>query len=273
MFGAVADRRNRPDFPTRRRRVVLGPSTRRCPRMRKVIVTSVAALLTAAVVLVITQQTRADDTVDAPAPGSVAADWVDGEPVWVVHDETGDVSVLDAVNPHSRFGVDELVGWCESSGWFEAGGDGSRFDGQGRYAFGPVPHGLVTYDVVRVGDGRARVGQPREPSPRGEAYDDPVGPHCGYSLDQSQHPVARYHPVEGSGRELFEGVVVAGDKGEAFFCSREDVVDGRCPDDALVVPEITSLPDAGLLRGSFLARQYDDTLRDVVYLPDGYQSP
>src|SRR5687767_9947823 len=58
---------------------------------------------------------------------SVSSAWAAGEPVWVIHSGE-DVVVLNAVNPHPWWGIDELVGWCESVRGLQSWWDGSRFD-------------------------------------------------------------------------------------------------------------------------------------------------
>lgn len=237
--------------------------------MRRVVFAATATLIVVALAaFALTRAAGAEDTVVVGPPGSVRAEWVDDRPVWVTVDDAGQVLVLDAVNPHPWNGMQELVGWCESSGWFQAWWDGSRFDGRGRYAFGPAPHDLPRYDVVEtVGDGRARLGDKVVPPSRSHTDDEPDGPHC-HGDGSGGLSTAEFHPIKGSGRQLFEGVVVADPDGQAVFCP-EPTTEGQCPDDALSVPGVSSFPDIGL-RGVFLARQEDGELRDVIYPPEGY---
>lgn len=231
-------------------------------------------LLSVAVVLGVWAATSRgpDDAVAVGPPGAVTAEWVDGDPVWVVHDEDAGVVVLDAVNPHPWNGMDELVGWCERSGWFEAWWDRSMFDAGGRYIFGPAPHDLPRYDVAEtLQDGRVRLGNMVVPPDRSHSDDEPDGPSCdGDGGGGSGHfppQRASYHPVEGSGREPFEGALVAGADGVARFCA-DPGVPPSCPEGSPTVPQVGDLRDR-VMRGSFLARDDDGVLRDVIYLPEG----
>lgn len=202
-------------------------------------------------------------------PTSVSPEWVEGAPVWIKVDDSGDVTIFDAVNPHPMYGLDELVGWCESSGWFQAWWDGSRFDGHGRYAFGPAPHDLPRYEIAAttLTDRRVRVGERVVPPGRSATDDEPDGPHC--HGDGSGAPsTAEFHPVAGSGRELFDGAVVPGPDGVARFCAQPEMT-RSCPAGSPTVPQAESLPENGI-RGLFLAREDDSVLRDVIYLPEGY---
>lgn len=232
-----------------------------------------AALLATAVVLGVwvVASSAPDDTVAVGSTGSVTADWVDRHPVWVVHDGSGGVLVLDAVNPHPWNGMSELVGWCERSGWFEAWWDRSMFDAAGRYIFGPAPHDLPRYEIAENLDGRVRLGGKVVPRERSRSGHEPDGPSCDGDGGGSGHfppQRAAYHPVEGSGRELFEGALVAGPDGVARFCA-DPGVPASCPEGSPPVPQVADLGDR-VMRGTLLARDDDGVLRDVVYLPDGY---
>lgn len=99
---------------------------------------------------------------------------------------------------------------------------------------------------------------------RSRTSDDAPGSHCIGGEGGS----ARFHEVEGSGRELLEGMVVTGDDSTARFCTELET-DGSCPDGSPAVPEVHDLGDQ-VLRGSFLARTASDSLTDVIYLPAGY---
>ena len=94
----------------------------------------------------------------------------DGQPVLVVHAEDGTVTVAHGVAPHSG----EPLAWCPRSQIFVEPIGAARFDAEGRYAFGPAPAGLVTFDADVVGD-VVRVGARREPLPRWVAPAHPVG--------------------------------------------------------------------------------------------------
>ena len=94
----------------------------------------------------------------------------DGQPVLVVHAEDGTVTVVHGIAPHSG----EPLAWCPRSQIFVEPIGAARFDAEGRYAFGPAPAGLVTFeaDVVR---GVVGVGARRDPLPRWVAPAHPLG--------------------------------------------------------------------------------------------------
>lgn len=130
-----------------------------------------------------------------PPAGSVTADFVDGHPVFVVHDAEGTIRVLDAVDPHSPAGFVKVLAWCRSSGRFEDLWHGSRFDRTGAYLGGPAPTGLAAYPVVRREHDRVVVGS-REAAPArwagGRGGTEPAGPAC----DERTALYAPGHPVD-----------------------------------------------------------------------------
>jgi hypothetical protein len=73
----------------------------------------------------------------------------------------------------------EPVRYCASSGWFEDPAHGSKFDGLGRYALGPAPHGLDRL-AVRLVDGVVWVDPAAVSTgpPRGTATIPPSGRFC-----------------------------------------------------------------------------------------------
>lgn len=212
----------------------------------------------------------ADTTLPVGPAGSASPEWVDGVPVWVKVDEAGAATVFDAVNPHPFNGLDELVGWCESSGWFQAWWDGSRFDGDGRYAFGPAPHDLVSYRTEVVDGQRVRLGERVIPEGRSHTDDEPDGAHC-HGDGSGGLTTAEFHPIDGSGRDVFEGALVPGQDGVVRFCASPAGVPPSCPDGSPSVPQASAVGDRGL-RGLFLANEQDGVLEEVIYLPQGYQA-
>ncbi len=69
-------------------------------------------------------------TFDVPAPGDVAAEWLDdGTPVFVSNDRALELSVVSAYDGHRPYGVSSsLVWWCESAGVFEGPRSGGIYD-------------------------------------------------------------------------------------------------------------------------------------------------
>jgi hypothetical protein len=117
-----------------------------------------------------------------PDAGSVSADFVDGHPVFVVHDDDGAVRVLDAVSPHAPTGLTKVLAWCATSSLFEDLWHGSSFDRHGHYLGGPAPTGMAAYEVSAVDRGRMTVGERQEAPARGGARPEPSfvpGPNCG----------------------------------------------------------------------------------------------
>lgn len=122
------------------------------------------------------------DLADIPA-GSTHATFVDGHPVFVVHDEDGDVRVLDAVSPHRWDEFTKVLAWCETADGFEDLWHGSRFDRDGGYLAGPAPTGMAPYDLERR-DGQVILGDRLAAPARSEPLDPgegstPGGPSCG----------------------------------------------------------------------------------------------
>jgi hypothetical protein len=113
-----------------------------------------------------------------PERGDVAAEFVNGHPVFVVHDDDGQVRVLDAVDSHEPHGMLKVLAWCRTSHVFEDLWHASRFDSQGRWIGGPAPTGMAPYQVLAVTDRHVVVGD-RLPAPaRARERDLPRGPSC-----------------------------------------------------------------------------------------------
>lgn len=121
-----------------------------------------------------------------PAPGEVAPDHANGRPVFVVHEESGDVRVLDAISPHdSNPAAMKVLAYCSTSQWFDDPWHGSKFGRNGAWAGGPAPHGLAEHEVIEVTDDTVVVGGLRSAPPRGALHpDEPAGPDCGDTATQ-----------------------------------------------------------------------------------------
>jgi hypothetical protein len=118
-------------------------------------------------------------TLALPAVGEVAAVFVEGDPVFVVHDDDGDVRVLDAVDAHLPDDPKVLV-YCADAGTFEDLRHGSRYTRRGGWIGGPAPTGMAAYEIVERTDGQVVVGERGDPPAREDADLDGlvVGPSC-----------------------------------------------------------------------------------------------
>lgn len=116
-----------------------------------------------------------------PAPGGVQPDHANGRPVFVVHDETGEVRVLDAISPHdSDPTAMKVLAYCATSAWFVDPWHGSTYGRNGAWAGGPGPHGLAAHEVLEMTDDSVVVGGLRSAPARGQLRpDEPAGPDCG----------------------------------------------------------------------------------------------
>jgi hypothetical protein len=180
-----------------------------------------------------------------PPSGSVSAQFLDGSPVFVVHHEAGDVSVLDAHSPHLG---NKLLAWCQDGRAFIDVQHGSAFDEHGRYTSGPAPGGMTPHDVEVVA-GEVEAGARRPAPPRGSDTDPSSTDACW--TEYGRLPPAEYLAHHAGGDAVTpEQAVAAGD-------AQEVAVDGllerigdrpprlcgdpaprglpRCPSDAPVV--------------------------------------
>jgi hypothetical protein len=114
-----------------------------------------------------------------PAAGEVAAAFVHGDPVFVVHDEDGEARVLDAVDPHDP-GERKVLAYCRDGNAFEDLRHGSRFTREGHWLAGPAPTGMAAYEIVARDDEQVTIGELGEPPAREDADLDGVviGPSC-----------------------------------------------------------------------------------------------
>lgn len=98
---------------------------------------------------------------------------VDGQPVFVITDLDGAVSVVAAVSTHLP---GDPMGWCPESRTIEDVPHGGRFDVKGRYVSGPGTSDLGTYTVEIDGSSLVVL-----------SYIEPVGrsgiPHPGMTGD------------------------------------------------------------------------------------------
>lgn len=112
------------------------------------------------------------DYLPVPESGRVSAQFVDGHPVFVVHDPDGRVRVLDAVSPHGPF--PKVLAWCQSSELFEDLWHGSVFNRTGKWLTGPAPTGMAAYEVLRRDEDRLVVGESGSAPPRPASETSPL---------------------------------------------------------------------------------------------------
>jgi hypothetical protein len=87
------------------------------------------------------------DVVNVPPRGDTSPAFLaDGHPVFVMHFADGGVVVLDALSPHTQFGIRQIAVWCSTKPYFLTWPDGSFFDRSGGWEAGaPAPPGLRSY--------------------------------------------------------------------------------------------------------------------------------
>lgn len=225
--------------------------------------------------------------VPLPPPGqAVPAFLGDGLPVFVVHDPTGAVHVLDARNPHRNAPWWKLVGWCPSSQVFEDPWHGSRFGPDGGWFGGPSPRGLAAF-AATVRGGVVEVGSrgdepPRTPDPH-DVY-EPQGPSC---MGVSGHDAVRAGLVAhdallpgrlpwlpdavraGRGRWLPARGAVVQRAGSVVMCSASSAEPPRCEDE-IAWPHGAGFSADGVAwhgaRGRFLVLAEGGRVRDLAVL-------
>ncbi len=100
-------------------------------------------------------------TARIPPIGQVAAARLqDGHPVFVVHHQTGEISVLDAFSTHVPYGIFKMVAWCPEARIFEELATGSLYDEWGQRSEGPPrpEWSSSTGGWARAGGSRSEAG-------------------------------------------------------------------------------------------------------------------
>lgn len=220
------------------------------------------------------------ETLPLPPAGQARAEMLaDGTPIWVVHEQGGEVMVLDARSPHDAWGLTALVQWCPSTGFIDA--RGNRFDARGRYLGGPPPTGLIPFEV-EVRAGRVEVGDALAPPSRDEAGESSPAGTCG-DAEQVQVPhdlggtsaAEDLSPTDGALR-LVEAALIVSDAGPVL-CPASASLSGEppsCPE-AVPAPSIDPgyLPARtwNVLEGRMLVTIDDrPAATEVVLLGDAY---
>lgn len=230
---------------------------------------------------------------EVPAVGDAAPQILaDGTPVWVVHHEDGEISVVDASSAHRPFGARSLIGWCAPSRRFQEGQHGSVYDERGHKQGGPAPRNLDTYKVTPIDGGSAiEVGQLTAGAPRGDAAEGPPvvapepGPNC---LDDDGSFVPGYNPGSTELHQFdVDDALPASEAPDssnenlllfqsATLLLRQDTPTVACSPtlplpacDGPVAPDLQLPPQrqgTATLTGPFLARVDDGRLFDVTFV-------
>lgn len=72
-----------------------------------------------------------------------------GYPIFIVRNDDGGLSVIDAISPVRKWGIGHPLSWCPATRTFEDNISGSSFDEYGNYLAGPAPSGLRRFATVR----------------------------------------------------------------------------------------------------------------------------
>lgn len=158
---------------------------------------------------------QGSNTLDVPPRGEASPEFLaDGRPVWVVHHRDDSVSVVDAFSTHRPFGIEELVGWCQSGHYFYELAHGGSFNDHGQYLDGP-PSADLAYYQTEVMDGRIRVGSIVIPRTRSEhPRDGWQGGSCDSPGAAPGYPPLRVHHIPTSAESASPAAAVrAGPKG------------------------------------------------------------
>lgn len=108
-----------------------------------VVILVITGWLVATTLLAPADQTNAS-VVRIPPLGAVAAvRLTDGRPIFVVHHETGQITVLDGFSTHVINGVYKTLAWCPEARIFSDMAHGSRYDEWGVREGGPAPTGMI----------------------------------------------------------------------------------------------------------------------------------
>lgn len=222
-----------------------------------------------------------DGWLPVPEVGEVTAAYrEDLTPVFISHPADGEVLVLDAIDPHRAFDIDDLAGFCRSSGWFEAYHSGSRWNAWGDWMGGPAPSGLAAYPMEVDADGsRVRITGELQPAPdrdapRGEGP-GPIGPACFDLAEEPADLVAHRPPPSPptltadeipAERWVWATLVLGGEAGDIRVCDP----DGTCGSDAPRVTFSTGQPGTQVERAPvvYLARLEADGRVRILHAAD-----
>lgn len=230
-----------------------------------------------------------EGALELPPRGEVRPEWLaDGTPVFVVHHDDGQISVVEAVSTHNPTGLNKVVGWCASSRTFDDSWHASQWDAHGSYFSGPAPTGLPTYTVQRDGDTVRAQGR-NAPSTRAPHSDAPpptrAGPDCSWGegagtrlkpedrtfhdVDDAPLPVRPPEELGQDGRVVVDGTLVQRDDQPVQMCSTAEGEPPACPPGS---PEVVDAePISGVWRtmtARVVATVTGGDLRDVVMFPD-----
>jgi hypothetical protein len=204
----------------------------------------------------------------------------DFTPVFISHPADGEVLVLDAIDPHRAYDLDDLAGFCRSSGWFEAFHSGSRWNAWGDWTGGPAPSGLAAYPIELNADGaQVRITGELQPAPARDAQrgedQAPIGPACFDLADEPADLVAHRPPPSPptltadeipAERWVWATLVLGGEADDVRVCDP----DGTCRPDAPQVTFSTWQPGTQVERApvAYLARLETDGRIRILHTAD-----
>jgi hypothetical protein len=214
-------------------------------------------------------------TVRIPPIGQVAAARLqDGHPVFVVHHQTGEISVLDAFSTHVPYGIFKMVAWCPEARIFEELATGSLYDEWGAKVGGPAPTGMVVLDWRMGTGGWVKVGGRLGLAQRGDPVNPPRVALAGCTRTQHGFEGDQLTPAQAAAQPEGSWVVVAGvlDPASRRICALAPGCVDAAPIDGLVLPpqltqrDIDYLTDPRLRR--WLAVVSDSRLSHLTMIPD-----
>lgn len=246
------------------------------------------------------------DVVTVPPIGEAAPVFTsEGRPVFVIHHEDGEVSVLDGISTHHAWGFDDMLGWCAPTRQLVEWAHGPHFNEHGTWIEGPAPDVALpsfAFDVVETdvaGDPAAiRIGDARPSTFGDEGHNEegnydfcPGGELAGHTFDDD---VTFATPADAlaaapdgyttvRGTILIETPATGGDGSEPWMrlCGR--IVDGECIDgapvvniDALGLLTNVLMPSPGTAYEEeqvWLTRVSDGVLVGLGIVPPGHAGP
>jgi hypothetical protein len=214
-------------------------------------------------------------TVRIPPIGQVAAARLqDGHPVFVVHHQTGEITLLDAFSTFVPYGIFKMVAWCPEARIFDDFADGSRYNEWGAHVAGPAPTGMVVLDWRMGSGGLVNVGGRLGVAQGGDSANPPRLDLAGCRWVQHGFEGDQLTPAQAAAQPEGSWVVVAGvlDPASRRLCALAAGCINAAPIDGLVLPpqltqrDIDYLTDPRLRR--WLAVVSDGRLAHLTRIPD-----
>lgn len=214
--------------------------------------------------------------VSIPPIGQVAAvRLADGRPVFVMHHQTGAISVLDGFSTHVPYGVSKMLAWCPEARIFEDLASGARYDEWGTHIAGPAPTSMIAFSWQMGAGGQLSVGLPLGPvGPPDATNPPPVNlADCTRTMhDFDEDP--RFTPRQAVAQPEGSWVVAAGIVdpqlqrlcGLGAGCPAPAAIDGLDLHTQLTQADVDYLTDPRLQR--WLARVTDGRLTHLTMIWD-----